>query len=175
MAQYRRAHVPGAMWFFTVSLAERQGNHLLVQHIDELRQAFWYVREKHPSRTDAVVVLPDHLHCIRTLPAGDAEFSIRWKLLKGQFSRVIENGERISQSREKRRERGLWQRRFWNTCYEIRRISTNMSHIHWNPVKHGGVKQVAGWLYSSPQDYVARGVYSANWGYDGGFDVCAGE
>lgn len=113
MTEYRRAHVPGATWFFTVNLAQRRGNRLLVQHIDDLRRAFRYVREKHPFRSDAVVVLPDHLHCIWTLPPGDADFSMRWNLVKGHFSRAVEKGERISQSREKRRERGLWQRRFW--------------------------------------------------------------
>lgn len=73
MTAYRRAYVPGATWFFTVNLAERRGNDLLVSRIDELRQAFRYVKEKHPFQLDAVVVLPDHLHCIWTLPPGDAK------------------------------------------------------------------------------------------------------
>ncbi|MFH0351584.1 MAG: transposase [Chromatiales bacterium] len=113
MTEYRRAHVPGATWFFTVNLAERRGNRLLVDQIDALRRSFRYVTERRPFRLDAVVVLPDHLHCIWTLLPGDTDFSMRWNLLKGRFSHVIEKGERISQSREKRRERGLWQRRFW--------------------------------------------------------------
>ncbi|MGH8538596.1 MAG: REP-associated tyrosine transposase [Gammaproteobacteria bacterium] len=94
-------------------LAERKGNRLLVSHIDALGWAFRYVRERHPFRLEAVVVLPDHLHCIWTLPSGDSYFSMRWNVLKGHVSRAIDEGERISQSREKRRERGLWQRRFW--------------------------------------------------------------
>jgi len=127
MTEYRRAHVPGATWFFTVNLAERRGNRLLVDQIDALRRSFRYVTERRPFRLDAVVVLPDHLHCIWTLPPGDTDFSMRWNLLKGHVSRAIEKGERISQSREKRRERACGNVDFGSTCYAIRSISTNMS------------------------------------------------
>ena len=113
MTEYRRAHVPGASWFFTVNLAQRRGNDRLVEHAASLRSAFDAVRINRPFRMEAVVVLPDHLHCILTLPDGDADFSTRWSLIKAHFSRAIERGERISASRQKRRERGIWQRRFW--------------------------------------------------------------
>ena|SRR3989338_7427837 len=85
MTEYRRAHVPGASWFFTVNLAQRKGNSLLVDQIDVLRSAFGSVRRRHLFRLDAVVVLPEHLHCIMTLPEGDADFSTRWNLIKGSF------------------------------------------------------------------------------------------
>ena len=98
MTEYRRAHGPGATWFFTVNLTERRGNRLLVDQFDALRRSFRYVREKHPFRVDAMVVLPNHLHCIWTLPPGDADFSMRWNVLKGHFSRAIDEGERISQA-----------------------------------------------------------------------------
>jgi putative transposase len=176
MTEYRRAHVPGATWFFTVNLAERQGNRLLVNHIDALKNAFRYVRERHPFQLDAVVILPDHLHCIWTLPPGDTNFSTRWNMLKGHFSRAIEKSERISQSRMKRRERGLWQRRFWEHWLRDQNdFNQHVDYIHFNPVKHGWVKRVADWPHSSFHDYVARGVYPANWGCDGKFDICAGE
>ncbi|MGH8469346.1 MAG: REP-associated tyrosine transposase [Gammaproteobacteria bacterium] len=110
MTEYRRAYVSGATRFFTVNLAKRKGKRVLVSHIHELRRAFGTSGEKHPFRSDVVVILPDHLHCIWTLPPGDTDCSMRWNMLKGHFSRAIEKGERISQSREKRRERGLWQR-----------------------------------------------------------------
>lgn len=113
MTDYRRTYIPGSSWFFTVNLAERRDNHLLVEKIDLLRMAFRYVKERKPYRIDGVVIMPDHLHCIFTLPPGDADFSIRWSLIKGHFSRAVPKGERISSSRNKRRERGLWQRRFW--------------------------------------------------------------
>jgi putative transposase len=77
MTDYRRIHIPGATWFFTVNLAERKGNRLLVDHIDALRQAFIRIRHKHPFQIEAIVVLTDHLHCIWTLPLGDDGFSVR--------------------------------------------------------------------------------------------------
>jgi len=78
MTQYRRASVPGATWFFTVNLAERRGNRLLVDEIDALRTAFRAVQTAHSFRIEAAVILPDHLHCIWTLPPGDSDFSARW-------------------------------------------------------------------------------------------------
>ena len=74
MTEYRRAWLPGATWFFTVNLAERRGNRLLVERIDVLRTAFRYVRVRHPFRLEAVVILPDHLHCVWTLAPGDTDF-----------------------------------------------------------------------------------------------------
>lgn len=150
MTEYRRTHMPGATWFFTVNLAERHGNRLWIDHVDALREAFRYVRDRHPFRMEAVVVLPDHLHCIWTLPLGDADFSLRWNLLKGRFSRAVETGERLSPSRAKRRERSLWQRRFWEHLIRDQdNFSRHVDYIHWNPVKHGWVKRVADWPYSS--------------------------
>jgi REP element-mobilizing transposase RayT len=81
MAEYRRAYVPGATWFLTVTLAERESDHGWVAHSDDVRQAFRWVMAKHPFRLDAVVVLPDPLHRIWTLPRGDSDFSTCWNLL----------------------------------------------------------------------------------------------
>jgi len=119
--------MPGATWFFTVNLAERKGNRLLVENIDCLRNAFDIVKTRHPFRIDAVVILPDHLHCIWTLPSNDTDFSTRWGLIKATFSRAIEKGERISKSRQKRGERGVWQRRFWE--HQIRDEADFHRHI----------------------------------------------
>ncbi|MDD5460867.1 MAG: transposase [Methylococcales bacterium] len=112
MTGYRRFYVPNAVCFFTANLAERMNNHLLVEKIDLLRASFSYVKERKAFHINAIVIMPDHLHCIWTLLPDDADFSIRWDLLKGHFSRAIDKGERILKSRSKRRERGLWQRRF---------------------------------------------------------------
>ena len=112
MTEYRRFEHPGATWFFTVNLAERHDNKLLVNCIDLLRESFLYVKNRHPYKIDAVVILPDHLHCILTLPQGDSDFASRWGLIKAYFSRHIEKGERVSKIRETRGERGIWQRRF---------------------------------------------------------------
>ncbi|MGR9000110.1 MAG: REP-associated tyrosine transposase [Gammaproteobacteria bacterium] len=176
MTEYRRAYAPGATWFFTVNLAERQKNRLLVDHIDSLRAAFDYVKQRHPFLMDAAVVLPDHMHCIWTLPSGDADFSTRWNLLKGHFSRTIDKGERVSISRAKRRERGLWQRRFWeHLIRDENDLNRHVDYIHWNPVKHGWVERVADWPHSSFHKFVKLGIYSENWGHDNEFDIDAGE
>jgi putative transposase len=113
MTEYCRTWHPGARWFFTMNLAERRGNRLLVKRIDVLRTAFRNVRARHPFHIEVIVILPDHLHCVWMLRTGDTDCSSRWSLIKGHFSLAIEKGERTSQSRAKRGERGLWQRRFW--------------------------------------------------------------
>jgi len=176
MTEYRRAHVPGSSWFFTVNLAQRKGNRLLVERIDVLREAFETVLARHPFHMDAVVVLPDHLHCILTLPPGDADFSTRWNLIKGGFSRALEKGERISSSREKRGERGIWQRRFWEHLIRDQEdFNRHADYIHWNPVKHGWVRRVADWPHSSFHGYVRRGVYPVDWGGNGLAELLTGE
>ena len=125
---------------------------------------------------EAVVILPDHLHCIWTLPPGDTDFSVRWNLLKGHFSRSIEKGERVSYSREKRRERGLWQRRFWEHLVRDQTdFNNHTDYIHWNPVKHGWVNQAAEWPFSSFHRFVACGIYPINWGCEGKFEIYGSE
>ena len=111
MAGYRRNFIAGGCFFFTVNLAERR-LHLLTVHIEELRSAFRKVRGKHPFTIDAMVVLPDHLHAIWTLPEGDADFAMRWRLIKSTFSHSLPAGEHISGSRASKNERGIWQRRY---------------------------------------------------------------
>jgi putative transposase len=175
MTEYRRAYIPGASWFFTVNLAERKENCLLTDKIDLLREAFEYAKSRHPFRMDAVVIMPDHLHCIWTLPADEADFSLRWNVLKGHFSRNIENRERISASRKSRRERGIWQRRFWEHLLRDQTdFNRHADYIHWNPVKHGWVERVRDWPYSSFHRYVEQGVYPENWGGDECLDIIEG-
>lgn len=108
---YRRAYVDGGCYFFTVALANRKGD-LLVRHIETLRAAFKYVKERHPFTIDAMVVLPDHLHCIWTLPEGDCDYAKRWTLIKIYFSKKLPKTERVNASRARKGERGIWQRRF---------------------------------------------------------------
>ena len=113
MRTYIRSRSKNGVYFFTVNLAKRKQNDLLVRHIDNLRQAFQYTKQRHPMIIEAIVVLPEHLHCIWRLPEGDDDYSLRWRLIKSHFSRSIEKGERISDSRLRKTERGLWQRRYW--------------------------------------------------------------
>src|SRR5262245_40144675 len=112
MTNYRRYFAPGGSYFFTANLAERRLR-LLTEHIDALRASFRYARVRHPFAIDAIVVLPDHLHVIWTLPHGDKDFPLRWRLIKASFSRILPQGERTSRSRSSKAERGIWQRRYW--------------------------------------------------------------
>ena len=149
MTHYRRARVPGGTYFFTVALADRSQT-LLVDHVNALRRAMRDVRAAHPFEVDAIVVLPDHLHTIWTLPLDDDDYSVRWALLKASFSRTLPRDETRSKSRRCKRERGIWQRRFWE--HVIRDEADLLSHIdyiHNNPVKHGYVEDALTWPYSS--------------------------
>lgn len=112
MTAYRRSFLPGGSYFFTVNLSDRRLR-LLVDHIDLLRGAFRCTRMRHPFSIDAIVVLPDHLHAIWTLPEEDSDFATRWRLIKSMFSRGLPHGESISDSKLRKRERGIWQRRYW--------------------------------------------------------------
>src|SRR3954451_2967629 len=112
MTSYRRNFVWGGCFFFTVNLAERKLA-LLTDHIGLLRTAFRETYRRHPFTTDAIVVLPDHLHMVWTLPEADADFAMRWQLIKSTFSRGLARNERISPSRAAKGERGIWQRRYW--------------------------------------------------------------
>jgi len=163
MTDYRRYRLKGGTYFFTVNLAERKRN-LLTEHIDALRSAFREIKQTHPFQIDAVVVLPDHLHTLWTLPEGDEDFSLRWRQIKSAFSRQIEKGERISKSRAQKQERGIWQRRFWEHAIRNEQDYTrHVDYIHFNPVKHGYVRQVADWPYSSFHRYVRLGLCSSDW------------
>ena len=107
----------------------------------------------------------ERLPSIWTLPPDDGDFSVRWNMLKGRFSRSIDHGERISQSRQKRRERGIWQRRLWAHLIEDQDdYNRHVDYIHWNPVKHRHVKNVIEWPYSSFHRFVVKNVYPADWG-----------
>src|SRR5438067_5315254 len=136
MTDYRRNFIAGGSFFFTVNLAERRLR-LLTQHIDELRTAFRETRRHHPFAIDAMVVLPDHLHAIWTLPEGDSDFATRWSLIKATFSRALPSTEWRSDSRLSKRERGIWQRRYWeHTLRDYEDVAFHADYIHFNPVKH---------------------------------------
>jgi putative transposase len=105
MTDYRRNFVPGASYFFTVNLADRR-QAVLTEEIEALRAAFRYARRRHHFTIDAIVVLPDHLHTIWTLPAGDADYPLRWRLIKTSFSRALPATEPISASRARKAEGG---------------------------------------------------------------------
>ena len=151
---YRRSLVPGGTFFFTVNLADRQSD-LLATHIELLRATMRLIRQRHPFEIVAMVVLPDHLHAIWRLPEGDADYPKRWSLIKAGFSRGLPRTETIRASRLVKRERGIWQRRYWE--HQIRDdgdLARHVEYVHFNPVKHGYVKQAAEWPYSSIHRFI---------------------
>lgn len=162
--RYRRATAAGGSYFFTVNLADRSAD-TLVQHIAELRAVIQQVKQSHPFSIVALVVLPEHLHAIWRMPPGDADYPMRWSLIKSGFSRRIARGEPIRASRQTKRERGIWQRRYWE--HQIRDdadFARHVDYIHYNPVKHGWVTRVADWPHSTFHEYVKREMAPPDWG-----------
>ena len=168
--RYRRVRETGATYFFTLNLAECKHT-LLTDNADILRTTMQDVRRKHPFRIDALVILPDHLHAIWTLPPGDADFATRWMLIKSGFSRHLVPGEQRNASRISKGEQGIWQRRYWE--HLIRDEEDYMRHvdyIHFNPVKHGHVKRAVDWKYSSIHRYIRTRTLPRDWGCGKGLE-----
>jgi putative transposase len=166
MVDYRRNFLAGGRFFFTVNLAERHLQ-LLTDHVDDQRNAFRETRRRHPFTIDAMVVLPDHLHAVCTLPEGDADFATRWRLIKSAFSRCLVTGERISESRVAKGERGIWQRRNWeHTIRDDDDFARHVDYTHINPVKHQLVARASDWPYSSFHRMVKLGIYPEDWAGD---------
>lgn len=163
MPDYRRNFLPGGSFFFTVNLLERRRG-LLTCYIDLLRNSVRRVRRLYPFRTEAWVVLPDHLHCVWTLPPGDSDFAVRWRLIKLLFCKELPQEERLSAVRHRRNERGIWQRRYWeHTLRDEKDFQAHVDYVHINPVKHGLAKKAADWPYSTFHRYVRAGILSVNW------------
>lgn len=156
MSNYRRLRVSGGTWFFTVNLHDRHAD-LLTRHIAELRQAIRKVKQRHSFDINAWVVLPDHMHCIWTLPANDCNYSQRWRAIKKAFTKSLPGNATV------------WQKRFWEHCIrDDRDYKAHIDYVYINPVKHGLVKSVTEWPYSSFHRDVRNGLYPADWA--GGID-----
>ena len=175
--RYRRADDKGGTYFFTVNLADRNTS-LLIDEIDTLRSVINKVKKQHPFKLDAMVILPEHLHAVFTLPPDDNDFATRWMLIKAGFSRQLPKREKISNSRKRKGERGIWQRRFWeHLIRDELDFERHVDYIHYNPVKHGYVKQAVDWPYSTIHKYIEQGVLDENWGgrYDDRDNTAFGE
>jgi putative transposase len=127
------------------------------------------VQNNHPFQIDAVCLLPEHIHCIWTLPEGDVDYSMRWKEIKRTFTQAyldqIGPGGPRNASRQKQGEAAVWQRRFWeHTLRDEEDFNRHVDYIHYNPVKHGLVNRVADWPWSSFHRYVEMGYYERDWG-----------
>lgn len=174
MVRYRRNLVPGGTFFFTVTLRDRRST-VLVDHVDLLRDAFRTTKAALPFSVDAIVILPDHLHAIWTLPPDDADFSGRWRKIKGAFTRSVgEAGGKLT--RDSRGEYDLWQRRFWeHTVRDDDDFQRCVDYIHYNPVKHGLVQSPVDWEVSSLHRYVREGRLPSDWEGDGAVQGDFGE
>ncbi len=169
MPNYRRAVVPGGTFFFTVVARHRRKILCNPDIRIALRDAIRTVQTKHAFRIDAWVLLPDHLHCIWTLPSGDHDFSGRWaniKLLvtKNCGYRYLD-GPSQTKSERTRHEGAIWQRRFWEHAISDQEdFNRCLDYLHWNPVKHGHVSRITDWTYSSFHRYVREEIYPRDWG-----------
>ncbi|MBB4845929.1 putative transposase [Paucibacter oligotrophus] len=165
--QYRRAFAPGGTLFFTVVIEGRRPVLASAEAVAVLRQAFKTVRQSRPYALDAIAVLPDHLHCIWTLPAQDADFSTRWRLIKTWFTKHCPPAllEAPSPARLAKGQQAIWQQRFWeHVLRDEADLARHIDYIHYNPVKHGLASAAGDWPWSSFGRYVAAGVYPADWG-----------
>ncbi|EAC2142076.1 transposase [Salmonella enterica subsp. enterica] len=153
MSNYRRYYINGGTWFFTVNLKNRKSD-LLVRQIAELRSAIRRVKNTKPFQIDAFVVLPEHLHCIWTLPENDCDFSSRWREFEKLFTKSIIRRE-------------VWQPRFWeHAIRDDDDYRYHKNYIYINPVKHGWVTRVQDWPFSTFHRDVRNGVYPLDWAGD---------
>jgi len=169
MSKYRRALVPGGTFFFTVVTHRRQP--ILTETCSRqfLRTAFREVQDERPFTIDAIVLLPDHLHCVWSLPPGDADFPTRWRQIKKRFTQqYLDAGlpeVAVSASREHQGDRGVWQRRYYeHLIRDELDLKRCIDYLHLNSVKHRLVERVRDWPWSSFHRFVRLGEYDIDWG-----------
>ena len=176
MSRYRRYFIPGGTFYFTVVTHRRRPILTSRPARSHLRKAIQTVRKKRPFQTVAMVLLPDHLHAIWILPSDDSDYPTRWSQIKETFTRSFlkaggSEGFRNA-SRIRRRERGIWQRRFWeHTVRDEDDLKRCFDYIHWNPVKHGLVERVQDYPWSTFHRHARQGEYDLVWG---SVDPCPG-
>ncbi len=175
MPTFIRSRMSGGTFFFTVVTYRRREILTDPKGIVILRRVISEVRQEHPFSIDGWVLLPDHMHCIWTLPEGDDDYSQRWGLIKARFSRstrtLFHCNNLMTNSKERHRECSIWQRRFWeHQIRDEKDLHAHLDYVHYNPVKHGMVVNVANWPYSTFHRYVKQGLYPVNWGENISFE-----
>lgn len=168
MPEYRRLHIPGGIFFFTVVTYNRLPLFNNPQCRNILHNAWNHTQHKYPFQTIAICLLPDHLHCIWQLPENDANYSIRWREIKRLFTKQylieIGPGQQRNTSRQKRKEAAIWQRRFWeHAIKDDEDLERHLDYIHYNPIKHGYVEKASDWMWSSFHKFVNQGIYNKHW------------
>jgi putative transposase len=171
MSNYRRPNIAGGTYFITQVTYQRVP--WLCEDVGRkaIREAIKKVMLKYPFSIDAFILLPDHFHCLLTLPLNDKDFSVRLRLIKTyvtkHYGQVLRIDREVSSSREKRAESNLWQRRFWeHLIRDDRDFATHCDYIHNNPVRHGLCAVPQDWQFSSIHRFIAQGIYPLNWGMD---------
>lgn len=169
MPNYRRAKEPGGTYFFTLVTFNRLPLFSNPKSRDILHNAWIDVQSRHPFDTIAVCLLPEHIHAIWELPENDDDYPMRWKEIKRIFTRdyicQLGPGGIRSESRQIQGEAAVWQRRYWeHTFFEQDDLNAHINYIHINPLKHGLVKRVSDWPWSSFHRYVRQGIYPVDWG-----------
>ena len=168
MGNYRREYDRGRVYFLTQVTYARQDWLCGELARSALRQAINQVRRKYPFQIDAFVLLPDHFHCLWTLPENDGNYSVRMRLIKSHVTQSIGDQLQldleVSTSRSRRRERNLWQRRFWeHRVHDQSEFSAYCDYIHINPIKHGLCKSPTDWQWSTVHRFIQQGIYPTNW------------
>ena len=159
MSEYRRGYQAGGNYFFTLVTYQRYPIFANSENVNLFKVSMNKVKKKYPFALNAIVILPDHLHCLWKLPENDKDFSTRWRLIKRYFS--IE----LNTSINHRKEKEVWQRRFWeHLIRDEDDWKKHMDYIHYNPVKHGFVNFPRDWKYSSFNYWVEKGSYEKSWG-----------
>jgi putative transposase len=169
MSDYRRYFVHGGSYFFTV-VTERRAR---LFSDDRARKLLGSVMRRclarYPVDVVAIVLLPDHMHAIWTLPSGDRDYPLRWRWIKREFTRswlAIGGVEvAVGPAQRNERRRGIWQRRFWeHSIRDEDDLEAHFDNIHFNPVKHGYVNSTRDWPWSSFHRWVRSGHYPLDWG-----------
>jgi len=175
MVHYRRCRIESASYFFTLALADREAK-TLTEHAALLGDSLRRVQRLKPFRVDALVLLPEHLHMVWTLPESDSDYPSRIQALKAGFTFSLGRAAGLSLPLRTEGGRQLWQRRYWEHCLrdedDLRR---HIDYIHFNPVKHGWAQRAADWPYSSFQRHVRLGSYAEDWGVAEGLAEMSGN
>lgn len=165
MSNYKRYYIPNSYVFATIVTHNR--NNILTDNIDLLRNCIKETKNNFIFDVFCIVILPDHFHMILK-PQKIDEFSVIIGSIKRRFTKAIDEQFKdadISMSKLKRKEKGVWQRRFYeHIIRDEKDLHAHLDYIHYNPVKHGYVKNVQEWSFSSFEKFVQSGNYTENWG-----------